>query len=187
MSNETLRGTNLVDEALVLQYLEFAETEILPSACTWVYPTLGFKQYNKQDTDKAQEHIKVGNCCFGLLRSIFTSYSHSSFIFLLFLPLIPLPLHVYLSLASLLCSPLILSPPPPISVKMFLLSWLMITNNPNAGQEAEWLKWIVVRFVQTDSLTDLHLEMSGPPQQLSCYTYVLGWWTSYIGRHRSCL
>ena len=59
VSNETLRGTNPVDQALVLQYLEFAETEILPSACTWVYPTLGFKQYNKQDTEKAQEHLKV--------------------------------------------------------------------------------------------------------------------------------
>merc|ERR1712080_512804 len=25
---------------------------------TWVYPTLGFKQYNKQDTEKAQTHLK---------------------------------------------------------------------------------------------------------------------------------
>lgn len=58
LSNETLRGTNPVDQALVLQYLEFAESEILPSACTWVYPTLGFKQYNKQDTEKAQTHLK---------------------------------------------------------------------------------------------------------------------------------
>jgi len=58
VANETLRGTNPVDKALVLQYLEFAENEILPSACTWVYPTLGFKQYNKQDTEKAQDHLK---------------------------------------------------------------------------------------------------------------------------------
>merc|ERR1712042_59483 len=58
VSNETLRGTNPVDQALVLQYIEFAENEILPSACTWVYPTLGLKQYNKQDTEKAQAHLK---------------------------------------------------------------------------------------------------------------------------------
>ena len=32
--------------------------EILPSACTWVYPTLGFTQYNKADTEKAQAHLK---------------------------------------------------------------------------------------------------------------------------------
>jgi len=64
VSNETLRGTNPIDQALVLQYVEFAENEILPSACTWVYPTLGFKQYNKQDTEKAQTHIKK---CLALL------------------------------------------------------------------------------------------------------------------------
>jgi len=58
VANETLRGTNPVDQALVMQYLEFADNEILPSACTWVYPTLGFKQYNKQDTEKAQTHLK---------------------------------------------------------------------------------------------------------------------------------
>jgi len=58
VANETLRGANPVDQALILQYLEFADNEILPSACTWVYPTLGFKQYNKQDTDKAQTHLK---------------------------------------------------------------------------------------------------------------------------------
>lgn len=58
VSNETLRGANPVDQALILQYLEFADNEVLPSACTWVYPTLGFKQYNKQDTDKAQTHLK---------------------------------------------------------------------------------------------------------------------------------
>jgi len=58
VADETLRGTNPIDKALVLQYVEFAENEILPSACTWVYPTLGFKQYNKQETDKAQNHIK---------------------------------------------------------------------------------------------------------------------------------
>jgi len=58
VANETLRGTNAVDQALVQQYLEFADGEILPSACTWVYPTLGFKQYNKQDTEKAQAHLK---------------------------------------------------------------------------------------------------------------------------------
>jgi len=64
VANETLRGTNPIDQALVRQHLEFADTEILPSACTWVYPTLGFKQYNKQDTEKAQAHLKK---CLALL------------------------------------------------------------------------------------------------------------------------
>jgi len=64
VANQTLRGANPLDQALVLQYLEFAENEILPSACTWVYPTLGFKQYNKQETEKAQTHLKK---CLALL------------------------------------------------------------------------------------------------------------------------
>jgi len=70
VSNEALNGTNPVDQALVLQYLEFADTEILPSACTWVYPTLGFKQYNKQDTEKAQAHLKK---CLALLDGLLES------------------------------------------------------------------------------------------------------------------
>jgi len=64
VADETLRGKNLIDQSLVRQYIEFAENEILPSACTWVFPTLGFKQYNKQDTDRAQSHIKK---CMALL------------------------------------------------------------------------------------------------------------------------
>jgi len=59
VSNETLLGgSNSADRAAVTEYISFSENEILPSACTWVYPTLGFKQYNKQDTDKAQQHLK---------------------------------------------------------------------------------------------------------------------------------
>jgi len=64
VSNETLRGKNLIDQSLIWQYVEFAENEVLPSACTWVYPTLGFKQYNKQETERAQNHIKK---CLALL------------------------------------------------------------------------------------------------------------------------
>jgi len=70
VSNDTLRGNNPVDKALVLQYLEFADKEVLPSACTWVYPTLGFKNYNKQETEKAQAHIKK---CLNLLNGFLES------------------------------------------------------------------------------------------------------------------
>lgn len=58
VADETLRGKNVIDQSLVRQYIEFAENEILPSACTWVFPTLGYKSYNKQDTERAQNHIK---------------------------------------------------------------------------------------------------------------------------------
>lgn len=59
VSNEALLGgSSSANQAAVQEYISFSENEILPSACAWVYPTLGFKQYNKQDTDKAQQHIK---------------------------------------------------------------------------------------------------------------------------------
>jgi len=70
VADETLRGKNVIDQSLVRQYVEFAENEILPSACTWVFPTLGFKQYNKQDTDRAQTHIKK---CMSLLNEFLES------------------------------------------------------------------------------------------------------------------
>merc|ERR1712176_349906 len=60
VSNEALLGGGCRSaQAAVREYISFTENEILPSACTWVYPTLGFKQYNKQDTEKSQQHIKA--------------------------------------------------------------------------------------------------------------------------------
>ncbi|XP_065185449.1 elongation factor 1-gamma-like [Sycon ciliatum] len=59
VANEQLRGSTPMDAALVQQFVQLAENEILPAACTWVYPTLGFMQYNKQATEKAQEHVKT--------------------------------------------------------------------------------------------------------------------------------
>jgi len=68
LSNEQLKGgSNAIDQALVQQYIDFADHEIQPSACAWTYPTLGFKQYNKQDTEKAMTHIKK---CMDLLNNL---------------------------------------------------------------------------------------------------------------------
>ena len=33
---------------MVQQYINFADNEILPQACVWVFPTLGLTQYNKE-------------------------------------------------------------------------------------------------------------------------------------------
>ena len=42
VANDKLRGaTNATDQALVLQYINFADNEILPAVCAWVFPTLG--------------------------------------------------------------------------------------------------------------------------------------------------
>lgn len=47
VANAQLRGTNDLDAAHVLQYVNLADNEILPSVCTWTFPTLGIMQYNK--------------------------------------------------------------------------------------------------------------------------------------------
>lgn len=70
VSNDSLRGKNPADQALIMQYLEFAETEIIPSACIWVYPIIGFKPYNKQDIEKAQDRLKK---CFAVLNDFLQS------------------------------------------------------------------------------------------------------------------
>lgn len=48
VGNPQLRGTSDQDASLILQWINFGDNEILPSACTWVYPCLGIVQYNKQ-------------------------------------------------------------------------------------------------------------------------------------------
>jgi len=65
VANEQLKGgKSAVDQALVTQYVAFSNNEVTPSACTWTFPCLGFKGYNKADTAAAQEHLKK---CFSLL------------------------------------------------------------------------------------------------------------------------
>uniref|UniRef100_H2ZJ30 Elongation factor 1-gamma n=1 Tax=Ciona savignyi TaxID=51511 RepID=H2ZJ30_CIOSA len=56
VGNETTRGTG--NESEVLQWIGVAENDLLPAACTWVYPTLGIMQYNKQATEKAKQDVK---------------------------------------------------------------------------------------------------------------------------------
>ena len=43
----------------VVQWMVMADNEILPAACTWVFPTMGIMQFNKNATDRAKEDIKA--------------------------------------------------------------------------------------------------------------------------------
>jgi elongation factor 1-gamma len=70
VANEALRGVNPRDAALVQQWVNFADNELLPSACTWVFPCMGIMQYNKQNTERAKEDVKR---CLGLLNSFLES------------------------------------------------------------------------------------------------------------------
>jgi len=58
VSNDELRGANPQDAALIRQWMEFADNEILPASCTWVFPCMGVLQFNKQNTEQAKEAVK---------------------------------------------------------------------------------------------------------------------------------
>merc|ERR1712156_1410038 len=57
-ANGEVRGEDAKAASLVQQWISFSDNEILPAACTWVFPCLGITQYNKQDADRAKDQIK---------------------------------------------------------------------------------------------------------------------------------
>uniref|UniRef100_V5HD90 eEF-1B gamma n=1 Tax=Ixodes ricinus TaxID=34613 RepID=V5HD90_IXORI len=58
VANSRLRGGSPIEQAQVIQFLSFADSEILPPACTWVFPCLGAMQFNKQANERAKEDVK---------------------------------------------------------------------------------------------------------------------------------
>jgi len=58
VANAELQGADQKAAAQVQQWISFSDNEILPAACTWVFPCLGITQYNKQDTERAKEQVK---------------------------------------------------------------------------------------------------------------------------------
>jgi len=58
VSNEQLRGKTSLEQAQILQWINFAELELLPASCTWVFPCLGLMPFNKQAHERAQEDVK---------------------------------------------------------------------------------------------------------------------------------
>merc|ERR1712064_271821 len=60
VANEELRGgSDAAARAQVMQWMCMADSDILPAACTWVFPTLGIMQFNKTATERAKEDIKA--------------------------------------------------------------------------------------------------------------------------------
>jgi len=55
VANEQLRGKTILDQALVQQWINFADNEITPSASTWLFPIRGIMGFNKNTHDKAKE------------------------------------------------------------------------------------------------------------------------------------
>jgi len=59
VANDQLRGgKDPLAQSQILQWLNFADTDILPAACTWVFPCLGIMQFNKSATERAKEDVK---------------------------------------------------------------------------------------------------------------------------------
>merc|ERR1712209_254130 len=60
VANEELRGgSDAATRAQVVQWMSMADSDILPAACTWVFPTLGIMQYNKNSTERAKDDVKA--------------------------------------------------------------------------------------------------------------------------------
>lgn len=58
VANEQLRGKTDLERAQVVQWLSFAESEILPYSCAWVFPLLGVMPFNKNSNERAKEDVK---------------------------------------------------------------------------------------------------------------------------------
>merc|ERR1712142_796637 len=60
VANDELRGgSDAAARAQVVQWMCMADNEILPAACTWVFPTMGIMQFNKNATERAKEDVKT--------------------------------------------------------------------------------------------------------------------------------
>merc|ERR1712193_121481 len=60
VANDELRGgSEAFARAQVVQWMAMADNEILPAACTWVFPTMGIMQFNKNATERAKEDVKT--------------------------------------------------------------------------------------------------------------------------------
>jgi len=60
LSNDQLLATSSrVAQAQLQQWINFGDQELLPASCTWVFPTLGIMQYNKNSTDRAKDDVKA--------------------------------------------------------------------------------------------------------------------------------
>lgn len=47
-----------MDKAQVIQWLSYADSELLPAVCSWVFPIIGIMPYNKDNIKRAQDDLK---------------------------------------------------------------------------------------------------------------------------------
>nr|ABM55534.1 putative translation elongation factor 1-gamma [Maconellicoccus hirsutus] len=59
LGNQQLRGVDAVQQAQVIQWLDFADGAILPASSRLVFPLLGIMPFNKQTANSAKEDVKA--------------------------------------------------------------------------------------------------------------------------------
>ncbi|KAF5286052.1 hypothetical protein FQA39_LY16456 [Lamprigera yunnana] len=59
VSNEQLRGKDDYEKAQVIHWMCFAENDILPASCAWVFPILGIIQYDKKSFERSKKDVQA--------------------------------------------------------------------------------------------------------------------------------
>merc|ERR1712121_303465 len=60
VANEELRGgSDAAARAQIVQWMCWADSEVLPASCTWVFPCMGIMQYNKSNTERAKADVNA--------------------------------------------------------------------------------------------------------------------------------
>ncbi|XP_026731187.1 elongation factor 1-gamma [Trichoplusia ni] len=57
VSDAALRGGDAATQARVWQWASWADSELLPASCAWVFPYLGIMQFNKQNVERAKQDL----------------------------------------------------------------------------------------------------------------------------------
>ncbi|XP_063828561.1 elongation factor 1-gamma [Ostrinia nubilalis] len=57
VSSAALRGADAASQARVLQWMSWADSELLPASCAWVFPYLGIMPFNKQNVERAKNDL----------------------------------------------------------------------------------------------------------------------------------
>jgi len=58
LANDQLRGVGVEAKTEIQQWISFADNEILPPACAWVFPCMGIMAFNKQANERAKTDLK---------------------------------------------------------------------------------------------------------------------------------
>ncbi|KPJ17317.1 Elongation factor 1-gamma [Papilio machaon] len=57
VANGSLRGEDVETQARIWQWASWADSELLPASCAWVFPYLGIMQFNKQNVERAKSDL----------------------------------------------------------------------------------------------------------------------------------